>query len=278
MRILVADDDPTLRMLMREILQVTMECEVVEASNGEEAWNLLIAGAQVDLCILDMRMPRLGGVELVGRMRSDERFRNQRVMVCSGVNERAPILEAVSAGIDGYLLKPFVGDALQSQVRKILKRPTSVPPTPALIPMRDILKKLGTKKETYVRLLKTFTMDVSDVLTLVKGSWTTELRQEASVRLLSIQGSGTTLGAELVVNRALSLEQSLAKNEVSAKASKIAALDVENRRVIVATDKILSEPEPVVELSPYIPEVGTFEQPPEASMPSIDFLKGDSQN
>jgi two-component system chemotaxis response regulator CheY len=277
MKILVADDDPTLRMLMREILEVTLGCEVIEATNGEEAWNMLDAGGTADLCIFDMRMPRMGGIELVARLRADERFCQYKIMVCSGVNERAPVLEAVSVGIDAYLLKPFVGDTLQTQVLKLWEKPLSSPPPKALIPVDEVLKRLGTKPQTYLKLLKTFTDDVSDAIVTLRGNWTTEVRQESIVRLSAIRGSGSTLGADSLVARVASLETSIEKNDVSAKNSKLSALEIENKRVIAATVKLDKEiqVQEIIQAAPA--EVVIASEPmreiPEAIGATLDFLK-----
>ncbi len=282
MRVLIADDDATLRMLIREILQVTLSCEVVEATNGEEAWKLLDAGEQVDICIFDLRMPRLNGIELVNRMRSDDRFAQHKIMVCSGVSERTPIMEAVSAGIDGYLLKPFVGDSLQKQVRKLWEKPIAPPPAKALQPLEQVLKRLGTKPETYVRLLRTFTSDISDVVAILRGAWTPDVRQDSSIRLTGIQSSALSLGAEGIVPRAASLEQSVSKNEVAAKLTKLSALDVENRRIVNSISKLETEVRALetnlfnlLETKPVTTEEAPKSQP-EALCLALDFLKKDN--
>jgi two-component system chemotaxis response regulator CheY len=245
MKILVADDDPTLRMLMRELLQAALaDCEVMETADGQEAWELLDSGKVADVCIFDLRMPRMGGMELVARLRGDDRFKQQKIIVCSGVNERAPILDAVSLGVDGYLLKPFVGDSLPDRVRKLWEKPAVPAVTEALLPMNDVLVRLGTNRETYLRLLKTFTNDVSNIITDLQGDWTPLVRQNSIIRLGSIQSSGRNLGALQLAARAAALEKSVVKNEPAVKVSKLAALEVENKRVMAATARIAVLPDP----------------------------------
>ncbi len=227
---------------MRELLQARLSCEVVEANNGEEAWKLLATGEPVDVCILDMRMPRMGGLELIAKMRADERFKQQKVMICSGVNERAPVLEAVSLGVDGYLLKPFNGDTFQERVIKLFGKLPSAPQVDALVPMKEVLARLGTAPETYIKLLGSFTNDVREVIETVRGPWgNSEARSEYAYRLAAVQNSGQTLGASVLAGRAAALEQAVAKNDVANKVPRINALEIENKRVIAATTKIHTE-------------------------------------
>lgn len=283
MKILLADDDPTLRMLMRELLEARLSCEVVEASNGEEAWKLLATGDPVDVCILDIRMPRMGGLELIARMRGDERFKQQKVMICSGVNERAPVLEAVSMGVDSYLLKPFNGDVFQERVMKLFGKLSSTPFIEPLVPMKEVLSRLGTAPETYIKLLGSFTNDVKDVIETVRGPWgNSETRSEYAYRLAAIQNSGQTLGAGLLASRAAALEQAVAKNDVAAKIPRIGALEVENRRVIAATARINNElitersiPEVIVSPDEFSSQDAQPAQRVEGVDVTLDFLIND---
>ena len=75
MNILTVDDDAVIRTTMCEILRREKTWSIVDADDGEVAWQMLDKGLDVDLCILDNVMPELTGIELIKRMRQDTRFK-----------------------------------------------------------------------------------------------------------------------------------------------------------------------------------------------------------
>lgn len=127
--VLVADDDQTLRMLMRELLEGHLGAEVAEVASGTEAWNKLDAGLTPDLCIFDLRMPGIAGLSLLTRLRRDPRFKDLPVMICSTINSRSTIVEAAGLHVDAFLLKPFKADEFLERVRALCRKPrTDLPP------------------------------------------------------------------------------------------------------------------------------------------------------
>ncbi len=118
MRILIADDDEALRTLMRDILQHDLQCEVLEVSDGIQAWAKLQEMPMLNLCIFDMHMPQKNGLELLQMVRADPRLSRTRVMICSSINERAEVMRVISQGITYYLLKPFHMSEFILQVKK----------------------------------------------------------------------------------------------------------------------------------------------------------------
>ena len=118
--VLVADDDPALRRLLR----ITLESEfywVLEADDGEHAWELLRQHRPA-LAILDVSMPGRDGVQVTRAIRRDPLLRGTRVILLTGRTDPAQVAEAILAGADLYLTKPFsplellrsVADALQT--------------------------------------------------------------------------------------------------------------------------------------------------------------------
>lgn len=116
-RILVADDDLLGRELLRRLAE-RLGCEVVEATDGEEAVALFETKGPFDLVLLDLSMPRLDGLGAVGAMRSAER---------ASAAARAPILALsgwdaspaiAAAGFDGFIQKPFDKAAITAAVER----------------------------------------------------------------------------------------------------------------------------------------------------------------
>src|SRR5579863_2384921 len=98
MKVLISDDDATLRLLMGGLLRKRLGYEVVETTDGQKAWEALDSGLMTDLCILDLWMPGMGGLDLLAKLRSDPRFSRQKVILCSLENSRGAVQQAAALG------------------------------------------------------------------------------------------------------------------------------------------------------------------------------------
>ena len=88
MNLLIVDDDAVMRATLREILEREAGWRVIDADDGEAAWTLMDSGFTPDLCVFDIVMPRLDGLDLVERMREDKRFAATKVIIVSLAAER----------------------------------------------------------------------------------------------------------------------------------------------------------------------------------------------
>src|SRR6185436_4861717 len=103
MRILIAEDETIIRLDLRELLQRAGFDVVAEARDGEEAVEL--AGSESpDLAILDVKMPRLDGIEAARRILDE---RPIPIVMLTAYGEGELVARAVEAGVFGYLTKPF---------------------------------------------------------------------------------------------------------------------------------------------------------------------------
>jgi len=102
-RILVVDDSLTVREMERRLLQ-SRGYQVEVAVDGMDGWNAVRSG-DFDLVITDVDMPRLDGIELVSRIKKDERLRNLPVMIVSYKDRAEDRMRGVEAGADYYLAK-----------------------------------------------------------------------------------------------------------------------------------------------------------------------------
>ena len=118
-RILIADDDQHLRLLVRTTLEGP-ECEVLEASNGQAAREL--ASKELpDLIILDWVMPNETGVDVLRALREDPNTSGLPVIMLTGKTDQADRQAAILLGIRGYLAKPFSPLELIELVDKVLE-------------------------------------------------------------------------------------------------------------------------------------------------------------
>ena len=116
MKILIADDDA----VPRRMLQATLErwdYEVVEARDGEEAWQVLQGEDAPKLAILDWLMPGLDGLELCRRIRALADAPYRYLILLTGRDSKADVVEGMEAGADDYLTKPFHRHGLQVRLR-----------------------------------------------------------------------------------------------------------------------------------------------------------------
>jgi two-component system KDP operon response regulator KdpE len=116
-KILVVDDDPQIRRVMKATL-VGHNYEVVEARTGEEALET-IPGESPNLILLDMNMPGMGGLETCRTIRAGS---DTPVIILSVRNTEKDKVAALDAGADDYVTKPFGIEELLARIRAALRR------------------------------------------------------------------------------------------------------------------------------------------------------------
>lgn len=116
-RILIVDDQRILREGLRTLLGLESDLEVVaEAEDGQAALDQY-AALQPDVVLMDIRMPRLDGVEATRRLL--ERWPAARVIILTTFDDDAYVFDGLRAGALGYLLKDVSGQELADAIRKV---------------------------------------------------------------------------------------------------------------------------------------------------------------
>jgi len=116
-RIMIVDDAVTVRMYHRELVEA-LGHQVVEAENGIEALEKAL-GADWDLFLVDVNMPKMDGYRLVREMRAGEELRAVPVVMVSTESEAGDREQAFAAGANHYLVKPVRPERLQAVVRAL---------------------------------------------------------------------------------------------------------------------------------------------------------------
>jgi two-component system KDP operon response regulator KdpE len=116
-RILVVDDDPQIRRVLRTTL-IAQGYEVLDARNGDEALER-VRGERLDLVILDMNMPGMGGLETCRIIRSTSDIAIIMLTVRDAESDK---VDALDAGADDYVIKPFSSPELMARIRAALRR------------------------------------------------------------------------------------------------------------------------------------------------------------
>jgi len=119
-RILVVDDSESNRDLLRRRL-IHEGHQVVVAGSGHEALAILEKDG-FDLILLDLLMPGMNGIELLERLKADERWRLTPVIMISGLSEMDAVIRCIEAGADDYLPKPFNLVLLRARINSCLER------------------------------------------------------------------------------------------------------------------------------------------------------------
>ncbi len=115
MRILIAEDDITSRTILSAVLTKNGH-EVVETSNGEDAWQILQRPDAPQLAILDWMMPKLDGPDVVRLVRQLETDRPPYLIILTAKGEKIDIIAGLDAGANDYLSKPFDAGELRARV------------------------------------------------------------------------------------------------------------------------------------------------------------------
>ena len=114
---LVVDDSKVIRKVARHILE-SMSFAVEEAADGQEALTFCRAN-RPDVILLDWNMPVMSGIEFIVQLRRREGGDKPKVVFCTTENDVAHIREAISAGADEYVMKPFDHETLQIKLQLV---------------------------------------------------------------------------------------------------------------------------------------------------------------
>ncbi len=113
-KILVVDDDPVIRGLIKSIF-MNSEFNINEADSGEMALEIL-PDIMPDIILLDITMNGMDGFEVLKAIRSDEKLKYIRIILLSSKSDINERLKGYGLGTDDYIIKPFVGNELLAKV------------------------------------------------------------------------------------------------------------------------------------------------------------------
>ena len=121
--ILIVDDMETERKRLRFLLTELGYSHFLEASDGNIGFRVLEENAStIGLVLSDLNMPHCTGVELLKKIRGSTQFSTIPFVIFSTESERGVIIDAMTAGCSGYLIKPVQIDALKTKLSKVYER------------------------------------------------------------------------------------------------------------------------------------------------------------
>ena len=114
---LIVDDSRVIRKVSRHIIE-SLGLAVEEAGDGREALDMCDQ-SMPDVILLDWNMPVMSGIEYLGELRKRPRGDQPKVVFCTTENDVAHIREAIDAGANEYVMKPFDHETLQIKLQLI---------------------------------------------------------------------------------------------------------------------------------------------------------------
>ena len=141
-KLLVVDDEPSVRAAVGAYLQEEGGFDVRVAANANEAWEVLGQWLP-DLVVTDVMMPEVNGYEFLEQLRADTRFHSLPVVFLTAKGMTADRIEGYNAGVDAYLSKPFDPDELVSITRNLLERRSAALQANPAAGMETISKQLS---------------------------------------------------------------------------------------------------------------------------------------
>ena len=194
-RVMIADDHAILRAGLRMLVNAQADMEVVsEALDGEKAVQTA-RETRPDVALLDLTMPRVGGMKALQEMARD--CRETRVLVLTMHDDPAYLRSALAAGASGYLLKRAVDAELIAAIRAVHRGGVFVDPRLANILVQDVLEK-RSKKNSPKRPVNILSQRELQVLTLVARGYTSaEIAKQIFVSVKTIETYRSRLAEKL---------------------------------------------------------------------------------
>lgn len=119
MKILLVDDSPTMRRILQNSLKHLGYEDISEAENGREALSKLHAD-QYNFIVTDWNMPEMDGLTFVKTIKEESEFAAIPILMVTTRSQQEDVIEAMRAGVNNYVIKPFTPQVLKQKIDAIL--------------------------------------------------------------------------------------------------------------------------------------------------------------
>lgn len=120
MKLLVVDDSSTMRRIIKNTLARLGYKDILEGEDGVQGWNQMDSNPDIDILITDWNMPEMNGLELVQKVRADERFTDIPIIMVTTEGGKAEVITALKAGVNNYIVKPFTPQVLKEKLGAVI--------------------------------------------------------------------------------------------------------------------------------------------------------------
>jgi len=118
MQVLIVDDSQIMRKIITGVLKKLNVGKIMEAVNGQEAVDTAAKNSDIGLIMMDWNMPTMTGIDAVKKIRAAGN--KVPIIMCTTEGEKEKVLEALKAGANDYLVKPFNPKDIQAKLEKFL--------------------------------------------------------------------------------------------------------------------------------------------------------------
>lgn len=119
MKIMLVDDSKTMRNIQKSVLAQLGYTQIEEACDGQDALSK-VAAYQPDLMLVDWNMPNMDGLSFVKAYRQTNKA--TPIIMVTTESEKARVIEAIKAGVNNYVIKPFTPDLLSQRIGETLAK------------------------------------------------------------------------------------------------------------------------------------------------------------
>ena len=120
MKVLVVDDSSTMRRIIVNTLSRLGYKDTVQGADGVEAWEAMQANPDIGIVITDWNMPNMNGLELVKKIRAEEKYIDVPIIMVTTEGGKAEVITALKAGVNNYIVKPFTPQVLKEKLQAVL--------------------------------------------------------------------------------------------------------------------------------------------------------------
>ncbi|MGL1935992.1 MAG: response regulator [Fibrobacterales bacterium] len=120
MKILLVDDTFIMRKMQKNTLEQMGYNEIVEARNGVEALQKLEEDPAIGLVLLDWEMPTMSGLSALKSIKSNPLHQNTPVIMVTSQKNRPKVMEAIKAGVNGYIMVPFKANDYINKIESVM--------------------------------------------------------------------------------------------------------------------------------------------------------------
>ncbi|MFQ5411079.1 MAG: response regulator [Phycisphaerae bacterium] len=119
MKILLVNDSRTIRNIQKNTLKTLGHEDIAEASDGLKALSYL-ANSRPDLMLVDWNMPHMDGITLIKKVRETDK--DLPIIMVTTKAEKSRVIEAVKAGVNNYVVKPFTAETLADKINQTMAK------------------------------------------------------------------------------------------------------------------------------------------------------------
>ncbi len=209
MKILLVEDDLVSRLLMKNILSKVGGYEIIEATNGREALDLMQRGVNPDLFVVDVMMPEVDGIEFIKRVRNESNSRKKPVVLCTSLTDRNTIVEAAKLEVRHYIVKPYSAARVLATIHEALtKRAVTVAQK-----WQEIMTRLAINEEQCVQLISLMSARVASTFQAIQEYAQTGAKRLVFGELSALRKGAANFEEKELIQLAILLESMVEKDQ-----------------------------------------------------------------